>query len=133
MHGYVLSFLPHFFFFFLLLSLLFLFCLYVHFSFVEPLEGLGLAADVGVSAAATPTAPTAPIPTISFAPAFAVFTASVSAVPFVPIYVLPTAPIITGPGELSFPLFPSSFLPRGFVSPFLFLFLRFLVPCLMLF
>ena len=42
---------------------------------------------------------------------------SISAVPSVPVSVLPTAPIITSLGELSFPLFLSSFLPRGFVSP----------------
>ena len=77
--------------------------------FAESFEGLGLAADVGATAAATPTAPTASIPTISSAPASVVFTASISAIPSVPVSILPTSPIITGPGELSLPLFLSSF------------------------
>ena len=46
------------------------------------------------------------------------------------VSVLPTAPIITGLSKLSFPLFLSSFIPRGFVSPF---FLRFLISCLVIF
>ena len=79
-------------------------------SFVEPFEGLGLAANVGASTAATPAAPIAPIPAVSSAPASAIFTAAVSAVPSVPVSVLPTVPIITGSGELSLPLFLSSFL-----------------------
>ena len=56
--------------------------------FVKPFEGLGIAANVGVSTAAT--------------------------------FVVPSAPIIAVPGELSFSLFHSSFLPRGFVSFFFF-------------
>ena len=89
-------------------------------SFAEPFEGLEFKADLGVSVAATPATPIAPIPAISSVPVFAVFTASVSAVPSVPVSVLPTTPIITGLGELSFPLLLSSFIPRGFVSPFFF-------------
>ena len=97
-------------------------------SFAEPFVGLGLAADVGVSAAATPAVPTTPIHAVSSAPVSAVFTASVSAVPSVSVSVLPTAPIITGPGDLSFPLFLSSFLLRGFVFS-LFLKVSRLMPC----
>ena len=89
-------------------------------SFAEPFEGLELAADVGVSAAATLATPIAPIPAVSSAPVSTVFTASVSADPSVLVFVLPTAPIITSLGELSFPLFLSSFLPYRFISPFFF-------------
>ena len=96
--------------------------------FAEPFEGLELTANVGVSAAATPAAPIAPIPAISSAPVSAVFTTSVSAIPSVPVSVLPIAPIITGLGELYFPLFLSSFIPRGFVSPFFFK-VSHLMPC----
>ena len=89
--------------------------------FAEPSEGLGIAAGVGVSTAATSAAPTPPIPAISSVPVSAVFTESVSAVPSVPVSILPTTPIVTAPGELSFSLFLSSFLPRGFVSSFFFI------------
>ena len=93
-------------------------------SFAEPFEGPGLTANVGVSVAATPAAPTTPIPAVSSASVSAVFTAFVFAVPSMLVSVLPTTPIITGLGELSFPLFLSSFLPRGFAFP-LFFFLGF--------
>ena len=96
--------------------------------FAEPFAGLGLAADVGVSAAATPAVPTAPIPAVSSTPVSAVFTASVSSIPSVSVSVLPIAPIITGPGELSFPLFLSSFLLHGFVFSLFFKISR-LMPC----
>ena len=78
-------------------------------SFADPFEGLGLAADVGASAATTPAAPTTPIPAISSAPASAIFTTSVSAIPSIPVSVLHAVPIITGPSELYLPLFLSSF------------------------
>ena len=105
-----------FFFFFAKFTLPLLFeCPFL--SFAEPFEGLGFTANIGVSKAATPAAPTAPILTVSSTPISTIFTASISAVPSMPVSVLPTTPIITGPGELSFPLFLSSFLPRGFVSP----------------
>ena len=78
------------------------------FSFAEHFEGLGLVANVGVSTTATPAAPPAPIPAVFSALAFAIFTAFIFTVPYVPISVLPTAPIITGLGELSLPLFLSS-------------------------
>ena len=61
-------------------------------SFVEPFEGLGLAVDVGVFAAATPAAPTAPIPAVSFALASTIFTASIFVVPSVPVSALPHSP-----------------------------------------
>ena len=77
-------------------------------SFAKPFKGLGLAADVGVSAAATPAAPITPIPVVSSALASTVFTASVFAVSSVPASILPTAPIITGPSEIFLPLFLSS-------------------------
>ena len=89
-------------------------------SFAEPFEGLEFKADLGVSVAATPAAPTTPIPAVSSASVSAVFTAFVFAVPSMLVSVLPTTPIITGLGELSFPLLLSSFIPRGFVSPFFF-------------
>ena len=60
--------------------------------FAETFKGLGVAANVGVSSAVPPATPIAHIP----------------AVPFVFVYVLPTAPIITGLGEFPFPLSPSS-------------------------
>ena len=78
-------------------------------SFADPFEGLGLAADVGASAATTPAAPIAPIPAVSSALASAIFTTSVSAIPSIPVSVLHAVPIITGPSELSLPLFLSSF------------------------
>ena len=53
--------------------------------FAETFEGLGVAVDVGVPSAAP------------------------SATPIAPVSVLPTAPIITSPGEFPFPLSPSSF------------------------
>ena len=68
-----------------------------------------------------------------FCTSFCLFTASVSTVPSVPVSILPTAPIITGLGELSFPLFLSSFF---FFCAFVFsLFLKkkLLVLCLVLF
>ena len=91
-------------------------------SFAEPFEGLGLAVDVGVFTAATLAAPITPIHAVSSASASAVFIASVSTVPSVPVFVLPTVPIIIGPGELSFPLFLSSFFFRGFVFSLFFFF-----------
>ena len=98
--------------------------------FAEPFEGLGIATNVGVSAAATPAVPTTPIPVVSSVPVSIVFTAFVSAIPFVRVSILPIAPIIIGLGELSFSLFLSSFLPHGLVSHFFFE--RFLVSCLVL-
>ena len=86
--------------------------------FAEPFEGLGIATNVGVSAAATPVVPTTPIPAVSSVPVSIVFTAFVSAIPFVRVSILPIAPIIIGLRELSFSLFLSSFLPHGFVSHF---------------
>ena len=62
--------------------------------FAETFEGLRVVADVGVPSTAPPATPIVPI-----------FTAS-----YVSISVLPTAPIIVGPGEFPFPLSPFSFL-----------------------
>ena len=63
--------------------------------FAKTFEGLGVVTDVGVLSIAPPATPIAPVSTALY----------------VPIYVLPTAPIIAGPGEFPFPLSPSSFLP----------------------
>ena len=62
--------------------------------FAKNFEGLGVAADMGVPSTAPPTTPIA----------------LVFAAPYVPVSVLPTAPIIVGPGESPFPLSPSSLL-----------------------
>ena len=103
-------------------------CLFL--LFAEPSEGLGIAADVEESVAATSIAPTAPILAVSSVLVSAVFTAFVSIVPSVPVSVIPTAPIITAPGELSFSLFLSSFLPLGFVSSsFFFTKVSHFMPC----
>ena len=72
--------------------------------FAETFEGLGVTVDVGVSSTNPPTTLIAPV----------------SVAPYVSVSVLPTAPIITGPGESPFPLSPSSLLLRKFV-PFFFL------------
>ena len=131
-----MCFLPSLLFFFLLFFFFAKFILPLLFAcpfllFAEPFEGLGIAAGVGVSAAATSAAPIVPIPAVSSVPVSTVFTAFVSAVPSVPVSILPTSPIVTASGELSFSLFFSSFLPRGFVSFFFFL-RRFLISCLVL-
>ena len=65
--------------------------------FAKTFEGKGIAIDVGVPSTAPPATPIAPV----------------SVVPSVSV--LPTAPIITGPGEFPFPFSPSSFLPFEFV------------------
>ena len=98
-----------FFFFFFSLSPFLFFILYIHMYlccglpficmfvslFAKTFEGLGVVTDVGVPSIAPPATPIAPVSTALY----------------VPIYVLPTAPIIAGPGEFPFPLSPSSFLP----------------------
>ena len=67
--------------------------------FLETFEGLVVAVDVGVPSAAPPATP------IAF----------VYVVPSVSVSVLPTTPIIIGPGEFPFPLSPFSFLLCEFV------------------
>ena len=67
--------------------------------FAETFKGLGVAADVGIPSTAPPATPIAPV----------------FAAPYMPISVLPTAPIIAGPGESPFPLSPSLFLLCKFV------------------
>ena len=63
--------------------------------FAETFEGLGVAADVGEPSTTPLAIPIAPI----------------STAPYMLVSVLPTVPIIVGPGEFPFPLSPSSFLP----------------------
>ena len=62
--------------------------------FVETFKGLGVTADVGVPSTTPPATPIA----------------LVSVAPYVPVSILSTAPIITGPGECPFPSSHSSFL-----------------------
>ena len=83
--------------------------------FAETFEGLGVTVDVGVSSTNPPTTLIAPV----------------SVAPYVSVSVLPTAPIITGPGESPFPLSPSSLLLRKFV-PFFFFSPQLLISCLVL-
>ncbi|XP_065630961.1 uncharacterized protein LOC112030129 isoform X3 [Quercus suber] len=61
---------------------------------MEIFEGLGIAADVGVSAATPPAAPTVSFPAASSVPVSAIFTASVSVVRSVPASVFPTPPLL---------------------------------------
>ena len=63
------------------------------FLFAKTLEGLGVAADIGVPSAVPLATPIAPV----------------SVVPSVLVSVLPTAPIITGPSKFPFPLSPFPF------------------------
>ena len=83
--------------------------------FAETFEGLGVMVDVGVSSTNPPTTLIAPV----------------SVAPYVFVSVLPTTPIITGPGESPFPLSPSSLLLRKFV-PFFFFSPQLLISCLVL-
>ena len=80
--------------------------------FAETFEGLGVVTDMGVPSIAPPATPTA----------------LVSAAPYVPVFVFPTAPIITSPSEFPFPLSPSSFPPYKSVL----LRPQLLISCLML-
>nr|POE46729.1 hypothetical protein CFP56_74803 [Quercus suber] len=66
---------------------------------METFEGPGVAVDIGMSSAAPPTTPIAPVSTVPTAP--------VSTIPSVLVSTALTAPILTVPGPL--PTAPSQF------------------------